>query len=173
MQKLTQRDIRILKIGGICAAGILIFFFGSSWLEHWSDVRAKISLKQAQLKSINVSESKVGGVMSIVPAFEMPDREEAQKNLFRGKLVDQLKKAGVKYEPLKVVTSKKTFYKSFKLMTIQCKAKCNFTQALDLLAGLNENPYLVGVESFKMTCDKNKPQEVELDMMVSTVYRSG
>ena len=127
----------------------------------------------AQLKSVNVGDAKIAGLMSIVPAFEMPEKEEEQKSRFRDKFLDQLKRAGIKHEPLKVVTTKTTLYKSYKFMNIQCKAKCKFTSVLDLLAKLNENPYLVGVESFKMKCDKSKPQEVELDLTVSTAFLPG
>ncbi len=170
MQKLTKRDMRILKIGGIFVAAILVFRFGTTWIERWSTVRADIQKKEAELDLID--RVKQAGVMSIVPAFEMPEKEEDQKNRFRTKLVDQLNKAGIKTEPLKVVTTKKTLLKNYKLMLIQCKAKCSFTQVLDFLARLNENPHLVGVEEFKIKCDQNKPQEVEFDLTVSTAYAS-
>lgn len=170
MRKLSEKDIRALKLLAICAPAILVFYFGSGWLENWSKLRAQINSKEAQLKSLNMSDAKRAGLTSIVPAFEMPEREEAQKNRFRDKLVEQLKKAGIKYEPLKVTTTKKTIYKSYKLLLIQAKAKCNFTQMLDFLSRLNENPHLVGIEAFKFNCDKSKPQEVEFDFTVSTAY---
>lgn len=173
MQKLSERDIRTLKIGSICAVAILVFLFGAKWHTNWSNARADVKMKEAQLDSINMGDSKQAGLSSIVPAFEMPEKEEAQKNRFRDKFVDQLKKAGIKHEPLKVVTTQKTLYKSYRLMNIQCKAKCKFTQVLDLLAGLNENPHLVGVEVFQMKCNKTKPEEVELDLTVSTAYLAG
>ena len=177
MQKLSERDIRTLKIGGIFAVAILVFVFGSTFLEKWSDYRADAKLKEGKLKGINLTDARQAGLLSIVPAFEMPEKEEAQKNRFREKLVEQLKKAGIKTEPLKVTTTKKTLYKSgdkdYKLMNIQCKGKCKFTQVLDFLARLNENPHLVGVELFKMKCDKSKPQEVELELTVSTAYLPG
>ncbi|MBN2272009.1 MAG: hypothetical protein JXN61_15450 [Sedimentisphaerales bacterium] len=173
MQKLTGKDIRALKIGGICAVGIVAFLFGARWLESWSNARAEVKMRQAQIDDINLSGNKQAGLLSLVPAFEMPAKEEDQKNKFREKLVDQLKSAGINTEPLKVVTSRKTLYKNYMLMSIQCKGKCKFTQVLDLLAKLNENPYLVGIEAFKIKCDKNNPQDVELDMTVSTVYLPG
>ena len=74
---------------------------------------------------------------------------------------------------MKVITTKKPLYKNYMLMNIQCKGKCQFAQVLDLLARLNENPYLVGIEAFKIKCDKNNPQDVELDMTVSTAYLPG
>jgi hypothetical protein len=40
---------------------------------------------------------------------------------------------------------------------------------LDFLARLNENPYLVGIEELKIKkVDPKKPQDVELDLTVST-----
>ena len=42
---------------------------------------------------------------------------------------------------------------------------------LDLLANLKENPYLVGVEELRMRIDKKKPQEVDLDLTVSTFVK--
>lgn len=174
MQKLTERDKRVIKWGVVCAVGILIFFFGASWLEKWSEARAGAKMKQAQIEGVDMSDAKRAGILSIVPAFEMPEKEEEQMNRFREELLKQLQRAGIKNEPLKVSTSNKTtLYKSYKLMTIQCKAKCKFSQVMDLLARLPENPHLVGVEEFKMKCDKNKPEDVELDLTVSTAFLSG
>ncbi len=173
MQKLSERDKRTLKIGGVCVVAIVAFLFGSTLLGNWSDVRAEVKMKEAQLDDITLSDSKQAGLLSIVPVFEMPEKEEAQKNRFREKFVDQLKKAGITHEPLKVVTTKKVLYKSYKLMNIQCKAKCKFDQVLDFLAKLNENPHIVSVEAFKMKSDKSKPGEVELDLTVSTAYLPG
>lgn len=173
MQKLTEKDKRVLKIGGVCAVAVLAFLFGASWLEGWSNARAEVKMRQGQIDDINLSGGKQAGLLLLVPAFEMPAKEEDQKNRFREKLVDQLKKAGINTEPLKVITTKKAVYKNYMLMNIQCKGKCKFAQVLDLLAGLNENPYMVGVEAFKIKCDKNNPQDVELDMTVSTAYLPG
>jgi hypothetical protein len=39
---------------------------------------------------------------------------------------------------------------------------------LDLLARLNENPYLIGIEEFKIKVDPKKRHEVEFDLTVST-----
>ncbi len=173
MQKLSNRDKRALKIGGIGAVAIVAFLFGARWLESWSNARAEVKMRQAQIDDINLSGGKQAGLLSLVPAFETPAKEEDQKNRFREKLVEQLKNAGINTEPLKVVTTKKTLYKNYMLMNIQCKGKCNFNQVLDLLAGLNANPYLVGMEVFKIKCDKNNPQDVEFDMTVSTAYLPG
>lgn len=169
MEKLSEKDIRALKFGGICVVAILLFFFGTKWFGHWSEVRKEIGRRKTELKAIDLSESKQSkqaSVISIVPEFDMPLKEEEQKNRFRKKFTEQLK--GIKHEPLKILSTGKTLQKSYKLLLVQCSAKCKFTQVLDLLARLNENPYLVGIEEFKIKCDKSKPQEVQLDLTVST-----
>jgi hypothetical protein len=173
MQKLSERDIRTIKLGAVGVVGILIFFFGAKGLGKWSKARAGANMKAAQIEGVNMGDARLAGLLSIVPVFEMPEKEEEQKSRFREKLLDQFKRAGIRHEPLKVVITKTTLSKSYKLMNIQCKAKCSFTQVLDLLAKLNENPHLVGVEAFKMKCNKSNPQEVELDLTVSTAFLPG
>jgi hypothetical protein len=54
---------------------------------------------------------------------------------------------------------------------LKCSAKCRLTQVLDLLAGLNENPYLVGIEELRLRCDQQKPQAVEMELTVSTFVK--
>ena len=75
MQKLTERDKRTIKLGALCAVGIVMFYFGSKWHEKWSDARAGAKMKQAQIESLNMSNARRAGILSIVPAFEMPQKE--------------------------------------------------------------------------------------------------
>jgi len=166
---MTEKDIRVLKFGGICVAAMLVIAVGFKFQERWSSLKSEISKKEAQLDVIDVDKAKQAGVMSIVPVFEMPLTEEEQKNRFREELTKQL--SGIKHEPLKIVSTRKTLQKNYRLLNVQCTAKCKFTQVLDLLAKLNANPYLVGIEEFKMQCDKAKPQEVTLHLTVSTAVR--
>lgn len=57
----------------------------------------------------------------------------------------------------------------YDLLLVKCSAKCRFSQVLDFLSRLNENPYLVGIEEFKIKkTDPKKPQELELNLTVST-----
>jgi len=103
--------------------------------------------------------------------FEMPQKEETQRFLFRDKLNEQLKKAGIKNQPLQVASIGKSGQAGYRLLRLKCSAKCRFTQVLDLLADLKDNPYLVGVEELRIRCDKKKPQEVDLDLTVSTFVK--
>lgn len=168
IEKLSEKDIRALKIGGVCAAAILLFVFASMWFDHWSKARASLAQVEAKLDLIDVDKAKQAGLLSIVPVFEMPQKAETQKFLFRNKLNEQLKKVGIKSKPLQVLPGGKSRRAGYQLLRLKCSAKCRFAQVLDLLAGLNENPYLVGIEEFRIRCDPKKPQEVELDLTVST-----
>ena len=167
--KLTEKDIRALKLGAVGAILILLFVVGSEWRDRWAAAKTKGAALEAKLSVIDVDKVKQAGLTSIVPAFEMPQVEDEQSFLFRDKLSEQFKKAGIKNKPLQVQTSRKSPRPGYNLLLVKCNAKCRFSQVLDLLSRLNENPYLVGIEEFKIKkVDPKKPEELELDLTVST-----
>jgi hypothetical protein len=168
IDKLSKKDIRALKLGAIGAVIILVFVFGSAAHERWTKAKASGAVLKSKLDVIDVDKAKRAGLMSIVPVFEMPQVEEEQKFLFRDKLSEQLKKAGIKNKPLQVQASRKSPQSGYNLLLVKCNATCRFEQLLDFLARLNENPYLVGIEELKIKCDPKKRGEVELDFTVST-----
>ena len=168
MRSLNQKEKRTLKFGVVCAVAIVGFAFATKWLEHWKLVRSSHTGIKDKLQTINVDETKRAGLMSIVPVFEMPEKEEKQKFLFRDKFNEQLGNARIKSEPLQVLPAIKSPVAGYKLLRLKCSAKCRFGQALDLLARLKENPYLVGIEELKIECDQKKRQDVKLDITVST-----
>jgi hypothetical protein len=155
----------------VCVGAILVFVFASELLGRWAEARASLAEVKNKLELIDVDKAKRAGLLSIVPVFEMPQKEETQRFLFRDKLNEQLKKAGIKNQPLQVVSIGKSGQAGYRLLRLKCSAKCRFTQVLDLLANLKENPYLVGVEELRMRIDKKKPQEVDLDLTVSTFVK--
>ena len=172
MKQLSQKEKRTLKFGAVCAVVIVGFALATEWLGHWKKVRNSRAGIEKKLDAINVSDAKRAGLMSIVPVFEMPEKEETQKFLFRDKFNEQLKKAGIKSEPLQVLLPIKSPVVGYELLRLKCSAKCRFGQALDLLARLKENPYLVGIEELKIECDQKKRQDVKLDLTVSTLIIS-
>ena len=170
MEKISERDIRTLKIGAVCAAAIAAFVFGTRWLEYWGGVRESLHAKREQIKAVSAWGPKERALRSIVPVYEMPKSKEQQEILFRDKLSERLKKAGIKSEPLQCLSVGRTkAANGYRLLRVQCrKGRGNFGQILDLLAGLNENPYLVGLEEFEMRCKPEKRQEFELKFTAST-----
>jgi len=149
IEKLGQREKRALIIGAICAAGILAVALGTDWLDHWRATRESLAEMRAKLELISMDAAKQAGLFSIVPAFEMPRAEQEQELLFRDKLDEQLKKVGIRSEPLQVLPATSRLA-GYKLLRVKCIAKCRFGQVLDLLAVLKENPYLVGVEEMRI-----------------------
>ncbi|MHC4172041.1 MAG: hypothetical protein ACYTBX_06865 [Planctomycetota bacterium] len=174
IEKLSQKDIRTLKIGAVCVAAILVLVFASEWFNHWTQARKSLAELNGKLELLDVdkdvAKAKQADLTSI-PFFEMPEKEETQKFLFRDKLNEQLKKAGISSKPLQVVSSGKSPQAGYKLLRLKCSAKCRFGKVLDLLVNLKENPYLVGIEEMRIKCDPKKPQEVDLDLTVSTFVR--
>jgi len=171
IEKLSQRDIRILKIGAVCVAAILVFLFASEWLDRWSKARTSLAEVKNKLELIDMDKAKQTGLMSIVPVFEMPQEEETQKFLLIDKLTEQFKKAEIKNQPLEVASIGKSAQAGYRLLRLKCSAKCRFAQVLDLLANLKENPYMVGIEELRIRCDKKNSQEVDLDLTVSTFIK--
>jgi hypothetical protein len=171
IEKLSQRDIRILKIGAVCVVAIPVFWIAFELYDRRAEARASLAEVKNKLELIDVDKAKRAGLLSIVPVFEMPQKEETQRFLFRDKLNEQLKKAGIKNQPLQVASIGKSGQAGYRLLRLKCSAKCRFTQVLDLLADLKDNPYLVGVEELRIRCDKKKPQEVDMDLTVSTFVK--
>jgi len=168
IDKLSEKDIRAIKIGAVAAVIIAVLMFGSALNDRWKKAKTKGSELYAKLDAIDVDQIKQAGLMSIVPVIEMPKIEEEQKFLFRDKLSEQFKRAGIRNKPLQIQAGRKSPQAGYKLLLVKCNATCRFSQVLDLLARLNENPYLVGIEEIKIKCDPKKKGEVELNLVVST-----
>jgi hypothetical protein len=168
IEKLSKKDIRALKLGAVGAAAIIVFLFGSAGHARWAKAKANAAVLRTKLDTIDVDKAKQAGLLSVVPVLEMPQVEDEQKFLFRDKLSEQLRKAGIRNKPLELQTGRKSPLPGYKLLLVKCSATCQFTQVLDFLARLNENPYLVGIEEFKIKCDPKKRGQVELDFTAST-----
>lgn len=168
IDKLSEKDIRAIKFGAIAAVIIAVLMFGSKLYDRWTNAKTNSSVLNSKLNAIDVDQIKQAGFMSIVPVIEMPAVEEEQKFLFRDKLSEQLRRAGIRNKPLQLQPGRKSPQTGYKLLLVKCNATCRFSQVLDFLARLNENPYLVGIEELKIKCDPKKKGEVELDFVVST-----
>jgi len=162
----------MLIFGAIAAVAIVALKFGLDGLDRWHAVRTSLNAAREKLDDITIDETKQAGLLSIVPVAEMPALEEKQKFLFRDRLHEQLKKAGIKTEPLTILASRKKAGIPYKVLRVKCSGKCQFEQLLDFLAALPENPYLVGIEELRVDCDATQPpdkrKEVEIDLTVST-----
>ncbi len=171
IERSSQRNKRALKFGVVAVAAIVVFAFAADGIESWGRVRESLGAARAELKLTNLSKAKQEGLLTIVPKFEMPQKQEVQKFLFRDKFNEQLKKAGIKSQPLQDSIGKSP-QAGYGLLCLEYRGKCKFEQALDLLAELKDNPYLVGIEELKIQCDPKKREEVELNLKVSTFVKA-
>jgi hypothetical protein len=172
--KLNERDRRFLIAGAAIAVAVVALNFGPRWIDHWQHVRASLDALQSKMKDMP-DEKQRANLLSIVPKLEIPQPEEKQKFLFRDRLHEQLKKAGItNMEPLSFLPPHKKVG-AYRTLLVKCKGKCRFDQLLDFLAVLKENEYLMGVEELRIQCDPKKPpeqrQEIDLDMTVSTLVQ--
>jgi hypothetical protein len=169
----------MLLIGVAAAVVIVAFTYGTKGIDRWSKSRASLAAAKKKLSEVETDKTKLAGLISLVPVFETPQPEEKQKSVFREKLYDQLKKAGINTDPPQPILGKKITISGagYRALKIKCRAKCKFDQLLDFLAGLKENPYFVGVEELRVQCDtkeppeKRKDKDVEIDLTVSTFVR--
>lgn len=174
LEKLGQRDRRVLRLGLIGVAVVVVFAFGFGWFEHWAAIRASLQQSRGQLKAISVSGAERQKLLAVVPVFEIPKPEEEQKFLFRKELIRQLKEAGIKVKPLKFVAASRSTRPGYKLLCIQCSGQAELEKILDLLVNLKKNPYLVAVEELEMKRSdpkKEKSRNFELNMKVSTFVK--
>ncbi|OHB68214.1 MAG: hypothetical protein A2Y77_18410 [Planctomycetes bacterium RBG_13_62_9] len=179
MKKLNQQEKRMVVIGAVLIVAIPVFTYGTTGMGRWSKSRSDLAAARQKLAGLETDETRQAGLIALVPVFEDPQPEEKQKFLFRDKLHEQLKKAGINTEPLQFVPGKKTTVAgvAYKALRIKCRGKCKFEQMLDFLANLKENPYLIGVEELRIQCDakepaeKRKDKEVQIDLVVSTFVR--
>ncbi len=178
-RKLNERERRLLLVGVVAAAAILVFAYGTRGLDRWNKSRDSLTAAKQKLSEVETDKTKLAGLISLVPVFEKPEPEEKQKSLFREKLYEQMKKAGLNPEPPQPILGKKMNIGGtpYRVLKVKCKAKCKFDQLLDFLANLKENPYCVGVEELQVRCDtkeppeKRKDKDVEVDLVVSTFVR--
>ena len=170
LKNISPKDIRTLKIGAVAAAAIILFVLLFGWFENWAQIRKSLAQKKQMLKAVSSNDTKKQGILSIVPVFEMPLARQEQEFLLRDKFSEQLKKVGINSKPLQIISmSGSDIQPGYKLIYLKCSAeKCRFTQIADLLAGLKENPYMVGIEELKFQADTKKPDEFELNLTVSS-----
>ncbi len=169
--KLQERDVRTLKLGAICALAIVLAWGGMSWYEHWSGVRSRLDNAREQVSSLRPASAKSKSLAARVPVFEMPVSEDEQKFLFRDAFIEQLKKAGIGGEPPVFLPVSRTRVAGYKVVKIKCKGRTKFDKALEFLGDIKSNPYLLGIEKFSFTCDDKKRNEVEVDIVVSSLAK--
>ena len=181
LSQMSTRDKRALAIGGI---GVLLYLgyvlLVSPWLEKQSDLQDKVDAQEQLLERIGMSSSPKAQMKRMilsmkVPTYMLPEEEDMQRLLFERAFSKQLKDSKVKTKgmPQFITKGKKISQLGMRQLKIQGEGSCKFEQALDLLAKMYENPHLVSVEEFKLSCDEKKRKDrlVQVSMTVTTLTK--
>ncbi len=174
-ERMSQRDKRALTFGVVAVAVILAYMSVGPWFKDWQGIRADLKARRDQLEVIapadddETAKAAWEKLALRVPVFEMPLPESKQVPRFRDKFNEQLKKAGIKVKTLQPIGGKSAKRISgYKLLKFQCRGKCSLNQVLDLLAELNSNPYLAGIEELNIKFGQKDRKQMDLLLTVST-----
>ncbi len=174
---LTDKERRTITIAAVCVAAVLLITVLPGWWARWSQIRADIKKQQQMLDEASRGQYNPPGLALLVPAFDMPKDSETQKNLFRDKVNEQIRQAGLPSAPLQVEPSAKQMYDGYGRLTLKYKGACRFEQLLDFLAKLKENKYYAGVDELMIRADPKKSaqerQSVDVELTISTFVGKG
>ena len=173
-----QRSRRAIRLGASAVGLILVYLLvGLPLLESWSLIREQLQTYEGQLEVVSGqtpgSQAKTVGVFQTVPFTALPESEDVQRKLFWDATYEQLKKAGIGVSggPDYIPSVKKTASTGRRMLRLKFAGKCKYEQVIKLLAGLNENPYLVSIEEFKIKGDEKQPDQVNLEMVIGAFVK--
>ena len=172
--KITERDKKVLMITGVVVLAILGYVFGWPQIQEWRSTSTTLKARSSQLKLIAPGNDPKAieaaeELNRKVPIFEMPQSENDQAVLFRDRFNEQIKKAGIKVKTLQPVGNRSSKrVGGVKVLKFQCRGRCSLDQILNLLADLNSNQYLAGIEDISMKCDAKDRRQMDLVLTVST-----
>lgn len=163
--KLTDKDKRTLLFGAVCSVLILAMVYAPRLIGHWRAMRSEIHAMERTLQQIqNPENPKQQFLNTQVPVYAMPTTADAQAFLFRDKLTEQIKKAGLKEVPLQTEFSSKRQAGGYQPLYVSYAGKCSFDKLLKLLVDLKTNPYYVGIEALKIEADPKQPAQGRKEM---------
>ena len=173
---LTDKDKRTLWLGAVASVVILGLVYVPKLVGRWGKMRSEMHAMESTLQQIqNPKDGKQLYLDSQVPVYKMPTNKDAQASLFRDRLTEQIKKAGLKEVPLQTEYSKKTVAGGYQPLYVSYAVVCSFDKLLKLLVDLKTNPYYVGIEALKIEADPKKPaegrQEMTIELTLTTLAK--
>ena len=170
-EKLNEKDKKTATMGGMAILAFLVLFIVyQGYNTRESKDREYRSIK-SNLNILNMSESQYKSLLNAVPIFQMPADEEQQKTNFRNSLDLLFERLQITSDPwVTVVSSKLKPPPGYGVLCLKTSTnrECRFQTILNLLAALKQNPYLAGIEEFKITCNEDNPQMANFSIILST-----
>ncbi|MBN2588844.1 MAG: hypothetical protein JXA96_03200 [Sedimentisphaerales bacterium] len=172
LEKLSEKDQKTVKMGGLAVLALALAFGVYQGYNFREKQTKESKILDNDLKTLNMSSSAHKNLMAAVPYFQMPDEESIQKTKFRSSLNQLFEQMRISMDPLVEVAAGNSIrppvgYGTLSLKT-SSKGTVSFQNILYLLAALKENPYLVGIEELKITCDQQNPQLANLSIVLAT-----
>jgi len=171
-ENLNEKDKKTLTMGVVAVLGLVVMVLGYFGYSTWEQKKSEYDAKDKDIKTLNLTDSAYNNLLATVPIFQMPLDQETQKNNFRDSLSTLFDDLRISTELWVEVPANKAErlpvgYGKLCLKT-STSGNCSFQSILNLLAALKENPYLAGIEEFKITCDPQNPQSASLSLVLST-----
>jgi hypothetical protein len=164
---LTDKDKRTLWLGAVGSVLILGLVYVPTLAGHWRKMRSEMHAMERTLQQIrNPKNAKQGFLDTQVPVYKMPTTRNDQRFLYRDKLTEQIKKAGLKEVPLQIEESRKWITGGYKPLYFSYAGKCSFDKLLKLLVDLKTNPYYVSIEALKIEADSKTPAQGRKEMTI-------
>jgi hypothetical protein len=172
--RLNEHDRKVATFGIAAAVVMLMYAYVlAPWAEDWRQTRAAVAANRKTVESLLNSVGRRMNQAAVVPVMTMPIETEKQQHLFKTKFNEQLNAIGIQVKSLQYVTTGKTPNNlGFTVSKLKCDGKCTMGQAAKLLGSLGENPYLLGIDEFRLSCDPKKRDEMTLSITVSTFCRN-
>ncbi len=172
LEKLNEKDQKTLKTGGLAVLVLAVVVTGYMGYNHWTAQNKQKKKLNADFKKLVMNESAYKKLLAEVPVFQAPEDDSAQKTKFRDYLDTQFQRNNITTEAWVEVTASNAIrppagYGALSLKT-SSKGTVRFQNILNLLAALKENPYYVGIEELKITCDQQNPQLATLNIVLAT-----
>jgi hypothetical protein len=146
--KINQKDKKTLQIGGIGVIVVIVLVFGLKGFDIWKQAKNELATLEGRIETLNTSKDPQ--LHKKVPDFNMPVGKEEQQYRFRDSIEAKIQAVGINSGPLGEQSGGKTPVPGYDLIRYKSSGNCTFSQLLNLLAYLKEDPYLVGIEELRI-----------------------
>ena len=180
--KLTDRDRRVLVVGGTCLVALLIVRFAvMPWVDHWSEARsraASLRVEMSKLKSqsddLQMLRRMLDKVYGEAPGKRLEDVESTQI-AFNTSVQEMLKAGGIGFQsikklparPIKKITN--TWW-----VSVEVDGKGKVDQLAKCLAAIRNAEQLIVVDRINVKNDQKKPGNLSLKLVLGTLaYEEG